>query len=299
MKKNKNAISLIIAIWLALIMSLLALYILEYMIPFWKNTKNIEQSVSAYYYANSAIEQTLYDINWTDLWTEINKSLPITSTWFSVNMTALWRVMPPIWQWNSEFDSNYNRIRIWEPIQIEVWWWIVTTSWPNNTTGDFTIHLQIPDLNKDDSYNEVLSWDSLKIINLQLSSDDDVLNASGSQITANDINDNSNDWREYIWYRDGRKLDDSPQKFRDFYYDNCSGTSSWCILKMSIINKLELTDWTSIPYIEWKFYNKDKDIPLRYTIIDTVWKSYGFQKWLRVKIPQKTLNEALDFTVFQ
>jgi len=45
MKRNKKALSLVIAMGLTLVMALLAIYILEYMIPFSKNTKNIEQSV--------------------------------------------------------------------------------------------------------------------------------------------------------------------------------------------------------------------------------------------------------------
>jgi hypothetical protein len=41
-------------------MSLLALFILEYIVPFSKNTKSIEQSVVAYYLADSGIEDALY-----------------------------------------------------------------------------------------------------------------------------------------------------------------------------------------------------------------------------------------------
>jgi hypothetical protein len=44
-------------------MSLLAIYILEYIIPFSKNTKNIEHSVSAYYQADSGIEDALYSMS--------------------------------------------------------------------------------------------------------------------------------------------------------------------------------------------------------------------------------------------
>jgi Tfp pilus assembly protein PilX len=63
MKKTKKALSLVIAISITLIMGLLALYILEYIIPFSRNTKNIEHSVSAYYMADSAIEDALYSMS--------------------------------------------------------------------------------------------------------------------------------------------------------------------------------------------------------------------------------------------
>ena len=296
MKKNKQWLSLILAMWLALIMSTLAIFILEYIIPFSKNTKNVEQSVSAYYYANSAIEQTLYNMSWAALWNESNILMPSGSTWFSVNMIANWKTMPPTWQWNSEFvDSNwktdYNRIRIWEPIQIEVWYDTIDFT-------EFQINFRIPDLDGDWSNDETLSGWTLKIVNWQLSWQNDVLNATWSHVKADDINDTSPFvfvFKEQLW----SKLDESEVEFNEFYTGNCEWTWSGCILKMSIINKLELdSNNTSVPYLEWKLESHNS-IPLRYTIIDTTWKSYGFQKSLRVKIPQQTLNEALDFTVFQ
>jgi len=63
MKKNKKALSLVIAIGITLVMSVLALYILKYIIPFGKNTKNIEQSSVAYYQADSGIEDALFSNN--------------------------------------------------------------------------------------------------------------------------------------------------------------------------------------------------------------------------------------------
>ena len=61
---------------------------------------------------------------------------------------------------------------------------------------------------------------------------------------------------------------------------------------------MELTNWNKIPYLEWKMKNSN-DMPLRYTIIKTKWRSIDFEKSLDVKIPQQTVNEAYDFTVFQ
>jgi len=283
MKKNKNASSLIIAIWITLVMSLLALYILEYIIPFGKNTKNIEQSVNAYYQADSAIEDSLLSIKWKKLWYE-KVDLLNWNIDFAIKMTASWTVLPPVWRWNSEFDEDYNIIKIWEPIQIEIWNW---------KKSNLKIYFKVPDLDK--TSNETLSWTTLKIVNWQLSWKYDVLNSSWSQITASEIDGNNIN----IWNRNWRKLDDSPKTFNQFYTDNCNWSNSWCILKMSILNKLELDSWnTSVPYLEWKIEN-DNSIPLRYTIINTTWKSYGFQKSLEVKVPQQTVNEAFDFTVFQ
>jgi len=294
MKKNKKALSLIIAIGITLVMALLAIFILDYMIPFWKNTKNIEQSVSAYYQADSAIEQALYSMSWTSLWAEIDKDILSTSPRdYWIDMISSWTVLPPVWQWNSEFNSDYNRISIWDPIQIEIW---------NNSIdpANFKLYFRVPDLDWNWNNDETLSWGILKIINWQLSSSNDVLNASGSQITATQINWVLKSWDEIfksLWVnQDWLTLNDSSNTFAAFYTSNC-WTNSGCILKMSVINKLE-TSSESVPYLEWKIYAWSS-IPLRYRIIETTWKSYWFQKELRVKVPQQTLNEAFDFTVFQ
>ena len=75
MNKNKKAFSLILAMWLVLITSLLAYTLLEYMIPFWKNVKGIENSTKAYYQANNWIERGLYHFSTrTNLRSETSKS---------------------------------------------------------------------------------------------------------------------------------------------------------------------------------------------------------------------------------
>lgn len=288
MKKNKKALSLVIAISIILVMSLLALYILEYMIPFSKNTKNIEQSVAAYYQADSGIEDALYanKQNISDLTFEKSKNISWVRD-YSISMNSSWVVLPPVWEWNSEFDSNFNTINIWNPIQIEFWKNLISSF------DDFKLTFRVPDLDDDSSTTESLK-NGVKYINWQISSGNDILNSSWSQITDSEI-----DWNSFIIKsKPWRKLDDTFQNIDNFYTANCTGTFSGCILKMSVINKLELTDWTPVPYLEWKIEN-DSNIPLRYKIIKTSWKSYWFKKDLEVRIPQQTVNEAFDFTVFQ
>jgi hypothetical protein len=288
MKKTKKALSLVIAISITLIMGLLALYILEYMIPFSRNTKNIEHSVAAYYGADSAIEDALYSMSWALL--DFEKSDILDSSLsrdYSIEMDAKGKILPPSWKWNSEFDKNYNIIRIWEPIQIEVWNNLITN------LSDFEIIFKVPDLDSNSNSSETLSGWTLKIINWQLSGKDDILNANNTQITADNI-----DWNGIVlWSKDWLTLNDTIQSFSNFYSSNC-GASNPCKLKMSVINKLELTDRTSVPYLEWKI-ESNNEIPLRYRVINVVWKSHGFRKDLNIKVPQQTVNEAFDFTVFQ
>jgi hypothetical protein len=203
---------------------------------------------------------------------------------YGIDMFASWTVLPRSWEGNSEFDKNYNIIRIWEPIQIEVW---DNKIIPTN----FKITLKVPSLGATPS---ALSWGlNLKVINWQLSWQNDILNASWSYIVASEIG-----WATIsLWSKDWLTLDNSPEKFSNFYSSNCITWIS-CKLKMSVISKLETTTSQSIPYLEWKIYAW-WNIPLRYRIINTTWKSYGFRKDLNVKVPQQTVNEAFDFTVFQ
>lgn len=306
MKKNNKWLSLVVAIWLTLVMSLLAIYILEYIIPFWKNTKNIEQSVWAYYQADSWIEKALYKIIWASLWDEVSED-NISSTWgYSIKSTSSWKTLPPIWKWNSDFDKNFNKLRVWEPIQIEIWYGKVNTN-------NLKFYFRVPDLDEDNNYNETLSWGTLWIINWQLVWEDDILNSDWTQLIANDINWVLKSWEtifkwwpSYLKYSKWLNLNGSWSVFKDFYNWNWTylgnpqcGSWSWCILKMSIVNNLELDDWISVPYLEWKIEKYWALIPLRYRIIETTWKTYWFQKSLEVKVPQQTINEAFDFTVFQ
>ena len=285
MKKNKKALSLVIAIGITLVMSVLALYILKYIIPFGKNTKNIEQSSVAYYQADSGIEDALFSNNNNSL-----DSFKRVDYW--INIESEGRILPPTWEWNSEYDSDFNIIRIWKPIQLEIW---------NNSINpdDLKIYFRVPDLDK--NIPETLVWWNLKIINWKISTTNNILNSENSEVTSNQINWDLKSWK-YIFRNnwdneDWRELNDNTTTFKSFYDSNCN-TWSWCILKMSVINELKLTSWTSVPYLEWKIETTN-NVPLRYTIIKTTWKASDFRKNLKVKVPQQTLNQGLDFTLFQ
>lgn len=290
MKNNKKAFSLVVAIWLTIIMSLLAFFMLEYIIPFSKNIKGIENSVWAYYQAETAVEDALYFVNTQPLWTETNSSFSSDLIDNELKIIATGSVLPIPWEWNSDFDPDWNIIRIGDPIQLEIWWWWI--DWSNINTW---FKFRVPDL--DSENNETLSWWTSPIINWQLNSNNDSLSASWTWITATDINEvDEIDFLDDS-HREGRKLDWEILSFPSFYNDNC-WSWSWCILKLTVISKLELDNNIPVPYIEWQS-SFDSSIPLRYTNIEASWKSYGFKKDLKVKVPQQTVNEAFDFTVFQ
>ncbi len=306
MKKNNKAFSLVLAIVLTIIMSLIALYIINYIVPFSRNVKWIENVAKAYYEAQKWVEDSLYFIKW-NFWIDKIKNFSTNNIDYSYNIIALWKVLPPAWKWNSEYNKNFNRIRVWEPIQLQVWNHRLDGSNWNNINFTF----KIPEIDSYVNSWSTLSWAStnMPIINWQLVAQDDVLNASWSQILASDLsslknwldifyNKQNNSW---IYYKNWVKLDWTSEAFQDFFDANCTWTNSWCILKMSVINKLETTSWVSVPYLEWKIdlTSTSKNIPLRYTQITAEWKSYWYKKSISIRVPEQTVNEAFDFTVFQ
>ena len=68
---------------------------------------------------------------------------------------------------------------------------------------------------------------------------------------------------------------------------------------MSLVRELLLTNGNRIPYLEYQIDFWTFTVPQRYTRIQASGKAYGFKKDLEVNIPQTTLNQAFDFTVFQ
>ncbi len=308
MKKNNKWVSLPLAMGLVMIMSLLAIAILEYIVPFSREIKWIENSSNAYYQANSWIEEWLYYVyirnnSWT-LFDTLEDSKGYDS-WdlitYKYNTSSSWNTLPPPWEGNSEYDSpdfEWNIISSWNPIQLSVWNWYIDTS-----VDDIIIKFRIPDLNLNWNNDDLtLSWStlSLPIVNWQLSSSNNTLNASWSIIKANQI-----DWSEIIlndlqWV-DLNWNETNSEKVENFYDTNCLWLSL-CTLKFSVVNKLEsddLFDPVTIPYLEWQLNTWDSIIPLRYTKIESSGKSYWYKKDLEVKVAWPTVNEAFDFTVFQ
>ncbi len=311
MKNNKKWFALVIAMWIVIVISLIAYNILEYIIPFWREVKSIENSSKSYYLANSWIEEWLYYISTrTDLNERVeNSRLYSWNITHKYNTFSSWTYLPPTWEWNSMYDINWNTISQWNPIQLSVWNWYI------QTLADFKIAFKIPDLDKFSNVNstntaETLTWDITTpytpFVNWQISSLNNTLNASWWIITNNDIL-KSNDSitfksiEDLLWYdlnwNDWISI-------RTFYWTDCNWVNSWCTLKFSIVNKLELNSnnvW--VPYLEWMLDVDDtvwsNNLPLRYTKIDSAWKSIWYKKELEIKVPTKTVNQAFDFTVFQ
>jgi len=281
---------------LVVLITLSAYVILDYMVPYAKNTKWIENASNAYYNAYWWIELALEHIKTRpNLTTETWSTMPWITTpiWKSYSTSSSWMQIPKPWEWNSEYDKDFNTISRYEPIQLEVWaknTKIYDIDWSKNW---IIFNFKVPNNLWD------LKWDN--ILNILLSNENDTWYSSWIAIETQDIQNITDIWLVTInWTTLGWTGKDF-QSIHDLW---CNWTNSWCILKISVINKLELINWNIIPYLEWRI-NKwatsstNYILPDRYTTITSWGKSYMYRKDLKVKVPQQTVNQALDFTVFQ
>ncbi len=293
---HKKAFSIVLAMGVVLSVSLTTIYLLEYVMPYSRDTKGIEFSSNAYYQGSAAVEQWLLFVAQNDLWDETEKEYEDWWTWLVYEIEARGDTIPPAWEGNSEYDPDWNMLAPGKPLQIEIWEW----DW-----DDGNILFRLPD-------TWIGPWYYLKdmpggVVTWQLSADEITLSSLGTFATAWSDNTDfktgyerpfSIEWKSWVvleWPEQWTTL-----RFNTFYDRNCKTEQKKCTLKLSIVNRLILDDQknTPIPFLEYKITNAG-NTPLRYTRI----KANGFSNWFKknidIKVPQQTVNEAFDFTVFQ
>lgn len=284
---NNSWFSIVIAMGIVLFIWLAAIYLLEYVIPFGRNVKGIENASKSYYQANSWVEQSLWFIGQNNIGDEESRVLWPDATDYSYDITAIWSFIPLPNTGNSDFDNNYNTISQSDPIQLEVGnlsnnpnWWLVA------------FDINVPDTKRSATL-QTLDWGSTPIVNWQISSPSNTLNSNNTAISATDINSTST-----ITLGSKAWIDSNgaTPNFSTFYNANCRTQS--CVLKLGVINSLT-SGSTKIPYLEYRIDFQWDNIPLRFTQIHTSWKSSGFRKDLHIKVPQLTIDWAFDFTVLQ
>lgn len=311
MKTQKEAFSLIVAILLTIVTVALWYIILEYMIPFTRNIRGVENSTNAYYLAYAWLEKGLYYVTTTrswannfedkeiffigtqdSLWHTFNSNgntntFKASSVWYALDTVSVWSILPAKSTWNSDGDRDWSTINVGDPIQLSVW---------GNKTAmkNFAITFRVPG-EKTIGIAAELAGASDNIINWQISSESETLSAIWSFITKTNINRlDKVTMRSKAW----RTIDWTSQDFGSFYNDNC--TTSVCILRFIVINPLTTNKNNIAPYLEWQVDVGDTNsIPLRYSIINSEGKAYWFGKTLSVGVPQETISEAFGFTVFQ
>ena len=315
MKKIHNSnkwFSIVLAMWVTIVLSLIAILILEFIIPFSNNVKSVENGWSAYYYAYSWIENSLWELaKQTEDGYGTGNVFSTAATWSQYSLTSMTTIIPPLWQWNSEYDEDWNRIDTNTPLQLaftDIWWNKINTNF-----NSVRFYFRVPDISwtwaktlsgsQDIILNRIVSW-------IDSWGDPSVLNGSWSSnnanyIRVNDINNmTATAWTYWtLWWRDGLTLDWQSCTVDHFFRDIWTCTGPWLasrpVLKMSIVNKLEDTDGWVIPYLEYKTDFLTTSVPWRYSQINTAGKSYGYKKTMDIKVPQTSTNQAFDFAVFQ
>lgn len=305
MKKTKKAFSLIIAIWLVMITIILAIIIVEYIIPFSRNIRWVENASIAYYLSYSGIENWLYYFKWRedeDARKDMSYSTgSISSKGYSFATSSSGMIIPAPWTWDSNFDNNWNKISMWNPIQLSIWYGFL------NNINDFSITFKVPNIDWTDSIKLFWNQDNNIILSWQLSSENETLSADPEyMIKVRDINERNpvslwnKEWRK-VWWDDFWVTSSTGAitlvSATDFF-SNCWDWNK-CILRFTIVNPIK-QEWTeiSLPFLEWKV-NTTSLIPLRYSRIESTWNSYWFSRILKVRYPQDTIPESLDFAIFQ
>lgn len=305
MKKTKEAFSLIVAIWLVMVSILLAILIVEYMIPFSRNIRWVENATASYYLAYTWIENGLYFFNSRTGKEEMNdisySTWAISTKWYNYKTYSSWIKIPADWTWDSSFDSNWNTISMGDPIQLSVWYGFL------KDLSKLWISFRVPDLNKNwlndekleskvkkkaDDTDIIISWQ----ISIDTSDNTETLSALPDEmIKISDINS----FKEiFLWNKNWRKIDSTDPILASSFFSTC-WDSSKCILRFSVVNPLvQEGTWENIPFLEWQIHT-EREIPLRYSIIESTGNTYWFSRVLNARYPQSTIPESLDFAIFQ
>lgn len=296
MKKNTRGFSIIIALWIVLIITLIAFYILEYIIPFSRNVKGIENATKSYYLALSWQENALFFIRENGIWVWDTKVFSWTSS-SAYNIISTGTTLPLEWFWTSDFDKDWSKISPSQSVQVFL---PTGINWAN-----VNIYFRVPYFS--DNLEMSSTWD---IVNWQILGKTDVLNADdGQRFSSWDICNSSLTWAWICpwtvlnslktWFL----LDNTSSDIPNFYNNNCNSNNYDCILKLSIISDLIAERWIEegkkIPYLEYRIDFDDQAIPTNIIQIEIWGLSYGFRKDFTLYYPLDSLIDAYDFTVFQ
>ncbi|MDD3303030.1 MAG: hypothetical protein PHN31_05720 [Candidatus Gracilibacteria bacterium] len=292
-KNNLNAFSLVIAIFLMLICNIIAIYLLQYVIPFFKNTKGMEFGVAAYYEAYSGIEDLLYNMKGKDAYYETGKTMPSSAVGYSYSLISTGNTIPSAGEGTSDYNGNYNAISISQPTQL------LLKGAINWAQTNFVF--KVPNLDGSGTTIETLSGSTIPYINWKLSSNGGSLTCSGSYILGSNINPSNGTTAIKLNNRIGYLLDghQTQQNFQTFYTNNNCALSG-CTLKLYVLNNLETINGTQIPYLEYRIvFPVGTYVANYYAKVSAAGKTTGYKKDIDFYVPQQTTIGAFDFTIFQ
>lgn len=301
MKKISSSwFSIIFALGMIVFVSFISLYLLSLIIPYSKSIKGIEFSTYAYYNAQSGLESALFETmsgakNKVYGYESSNALIGNQDSGFTID--AQTNSIPESGKGNSDFDTDWNRISMNEPIQLFVGG---NNLWNTGAIGITRLQFRVPDTTQWTWTRPTLAGNTGSgVILWQISSASKSLSsADNTFITYGDVNGILNITN--LWSKNGELSDGSGsiQTFNSFYSTECNGATEKCALKFSIIGKLKASNGSELPFLEYKI-GTSNTIPARYSSIEASGNYNGYTKNLWVKVPQLTTNSAFDFTVFQ
>jgi hypothetical protein len=174
--------ALIISMFITTIIIIIALYLLDKIVPYARDIKGIENGNVAYYQATTAVNEAILAMSGSNPGYETGATTVSNGSGYRLSVTATGKVLPQPGHGTSEYDRNWSKIGIGNAVQLVLPNGI---SWSDlNTFFKF----RVPDLNKDGNNAEILFVTTTPIINWILSGSGESLIASGSQVIANQIN---------------------------------------------------------------------------------------------------------------
>lgn len=293
MKKNNEWMSIMLAVVMTFSMVWLSIFILSYIKPFAEQTKSIENSVEAYYVAYSWVEKALYE-SWS-----INTWAGDISSYSKLNKVVTTSIVPENWKWSSDFDKDFNILKVGQPIELT----FNKPSWKSITLNS-KLEIKVPDLkwngskNLDDpgflgnvlnwtiSWTDKITWDK---VTLQA-------NPTWWLITYTKINSWKISISSLSWIN---STNWASENFWPFY----NSLKDWeeVKIKFTVINRNLTSSSKKIPYLEAKldFSWDNLAVKDRFINIDSDGRVYWYQKNIKLRVPSETTSEAFDFTIFQ
>ncbi|MDP2103935.1 MAG: hypothetical protein Q8K26_03375 [Candidatus Gracilibacteria bacterium] len=283
--------ALMISMFITVIILLIAIYLLDKIIPYSRDIKGIENGNIAYYRATTAVNEALLSMSSSNPGYETGATTMTNGSGYVLNVSAKGTKLPKAGEGTSEYNRDWNKIGLGNPVQLVL---------PSGIDwAASTITFRVPDLNKDgNNADQTLSGTTTPIINWILSGSGEVLIASGTQITATQINGATTQIKfNAASIKGGMTLSGTTMDFIPFYNSKC--TTVQCTLKLSVINPLTLqVTGETVPYLEYQA-NFDVLVPLQFATINAEGYAGGFRQNITRYVQQLTTNEAMDFTVFQ
>lgn len=289
---------MIIALVILILLTIMSTVFIEKLFRFSQASNGIENSNIAYYNALWIIEETLYG-PWVNKYTPWNvSSASIKNAYTGKTMTVYTgsQTVPALWRWNSPYDSNYNIIGIWNPVQLVIPngidWSQVFFEFrvPKTESGMTSTWVDIPGW-RIQGWTGVILWTLASSWWLSLF-------ASGETniVKAQDINSTPL-WQ--INVKNGTSNTGTAFPFWSFYGLGSMCTGYACTLKLSMIRSVPIINWPTLSFLEYKISGFPSAIPSQYMTLHAEWYSQWFLRTKEIQFPQITTNTALDFAVLQ